>query len=64
MAKQLNIPIDMTKRGREMFLPPFTGTLVRIARDGRWVVVRSLQTTASYWDRYFWRRVKEPAAKK
>lgn len=53
-----SVPVQMTRKGREMFRPPYTGMLVRIAQDGRWVVKRENRATVDYWEQGFWRRVR------
>ena len=59
MARErLNVPVQMTRKGRKMFSPPYTGTLVRLALDGRWVVKRENRATVDYWARGFWRKSK------
>ena len=57
--RRLFIPVEMTKKGREMFPAGApTGILVRYAGDGRMVVIRDGNKMPDYWGKGFWRKIK------
>lgn len=55
---RINVPVQMTKKAQQMFpRGPHTGTLVRKAQDGRYVIRRDNRATVEYWHPSMWRRI-------